>query len=220
MIGGNRKSKAAADAATSTKFEEYKLVLKKENIDEVLQNNKEDKTTAYLILQNNYLHSVVESMKDQINELKNQNEELEEDNDRLQTSKTYISGLAKNRFEIAVEYKHIIAKQNEIIDSWERLSYAILTKTIGFHLTFYLFAFLYIFYSFAIAQNVSYENTLFLVILMTHVVFYVKDIHTIKKRFDSKQMFRQIYDEIAEKEADIQKMESANSYFFELIDNY
>jgi outer membrane murein-binding lipoprotein Lpp len=56
-------------------------------------------STSYIILQNDFLHSKVKELEDQVHELTAQVAELEDDNESLETSKTSLKGYVHNQGE-------------------------------------------------------------------------------------------------------------------------
>ena len=81
---------------------EYNLFIKPSTISESVA-GKDDKTTEYIILQNNTFISKHIEMLNQLKELKSQNDELEEFNDKLGRSKGCIQGIAKNQYLLNIE---------------------------------------------------------------------------------------------------------------------
>lgn len=86
---------------------QYNLFIKPTKIHESV-NGKDDKSTEYIILQNNTLVSQhLEDVKE-ITSLKNQVDELEEYNNNLERGKQCIQGIAKNQYLLNQEKSKMI----------------------------------------------------------------------------------------------------------------
>ena len=94
--------------ASPTSSTEYNLFIKPSKILDAVS-TKEDKTTEYVILQNNELVSRHIENINTINALKVENEELEEYNSTLERGKTCIQGIAKNQYLLNQEKTKCIA---------------------------------------------------------------------------------------------------------------
>ena len=81
---------------------EYNLFIKPTTISESIA-AKDDKTTEYIILQNNTFISKHIEMLNELKELKSQNDELEEFNENLGRGKGCIQGIAKNQYLLNIE---------------------------------------------------------------------------------------------------------------------
>ena len=86
-----------------TNTPEYSLFIKQSDIDNVIQNNNDDKSTAYIILQNNELHSKYSVISKELSEITNEKLDLEDYNDKLEASKSHIQGITKNQYLISQE---------------------------------------------------------------------------------------------------------------------
>lgn len=99
---------------------EYNLFIKPSKIQESI-NCKDDKSTEYIILQNNTLFTQHLADVKEITDLKAQVEELEEYNGNLERGKTCIQGIAKNQYLLNQEktkcIDHYKAKLNASITS-------------------------------------------------------------------------------------------------------
>jgi hypothetical protein len=87
---------------------EYNLFIKPSKIEDVLK-NKDDKSTEYIILQNNTLVSKHIEYITELSKLKTQNDDLEEYNSTLERGKTCIQGIAKNQYILNQEKTKCIA---------------------------------------------------------------------------------------------------------------
>ena len=81
---------------------EYNLFIKPTTISESIA-GKDDKTTEYIILQNNTFISQHIDMLSELKEMKAQNDELEEFNEKLERGKGCIQGIAKNQYLLNIE---------------------------------------------------------------------------------------------------------------------
>lgn len=81
---------------------EYNLFIKPTAISETIS-GKDDKTTEYIILQNNVFISQHIAMLNELKEMKAQNDELEEFNEKLERGKGCIQGIAKNQYLLNIE---------------------------------------------------------------------------------------------------------------------
>jgi hypothetical protein len=92
---------------TSPPSSEYNLFIKPSKITETLA-NKDDKSTEYIIMQNNMLFTQHVAMKEEIQNIKTQFDELEEYNSSLERGKTCIQGIAKNQYLLNIENAKMI----------------------------------------------------------------------------------------------------------------
>jgi len=79
--------------------------------------DKDDKSTAYIIHQNNAIQTRYHDILNEFNELKAEKDILEEDNDKLQKAKTCLQGHVKNEFIRANNYRIIIENKNNVISN-------------------------------------------------------------------------------------------------------
>ena len=117
--------------------------------------NKEDSSTAYIILQNNVLQEKYDKISKKLYDITNVKDTMEEDNDRLEKSKICLQGYVKNYFTLASNLRKIADVQKTITKICKKIAFES-------NLTTFIIAFLSINnYSFYI--KVCLINTIILV---------------------------------------------------------
>lgn len=179
---------------------EYNFFIKPTEVDNVIE-NKDDKSTAYIILQNNTLHSKHQELKEELETIKNERDELESLNENLERSKGCIQGLAKNQYLLSQEktkqvsyYKkqlNYLYDQNEII-YYMSIPYILL---ILFHIT-----------------NMKVSITVMIMTTAAQINHYIKNYNWMKQLTKN--------NDIKEIEDEIKALDKSNDYLHELIDNY
>jgi hypothetical protein len=95
--------------------------LKKSDIDENVIDKKDvtDKSTAYIIYQNNTLMKQFHEVMQENNALKSEKEELEEYNDKLEKGRTCLQGYVKNEHDTVDKYKKLNEIYLKSINKWK-----------------------------------------------------------------------------------------------------
>lgn len=187
--------------STTSKQPEYSLFIKPSDIDTIIQSSNDDKSTSYIILQNNELHSKFNTISIELNELTTLKDELEDYNDKLERGKAHIQGITKNQYLISQEK----------------------TKMIDFYVNCYQFMFSNYIYSYAL--HIPYNFLLYFsifnlkikitIFIATYSFFINKSIHVYKfykESFNGKKI-TDIKDELS-------ILDKSNDYLHELIDNF
>ena len=179
---------------------EYNIFIKPTEVEDIIA-NKDDKSTAYIILQNNTLHSKHQHMTEEIQTLTNERDDLESLNDSLERSKGCLQGVAKNQYLLSqekskqVEYYrrqvHTCYNQFEMLNALT-LPYVLL---ILFNIT-----------------NFKVLLTVMLAISTAQVNQYIENTKWMKDLSKNK--------EIVKIEDEIRSLDKSNDHLHELIDNF
>ena len=185
----------------TSKPSEYSLFIKQSDIDNVIQSSNDDKSTTYIILQNNELHSKFIAISQELGELRNENDELEEYNGKLEKSKAHIQGITKNQYLISQE------KSKEINFYKESYQY-IWTNCL------YSYA-LHIPYNFLLMFSIFSFKVKFAIFLVTYSYYTNKciEIYKFRKDFLNGKKITDIKEEL-------QSLDKSNDHLHELIDNF
>ena len=184
-----------------TSAPEYSLFIKQSDIDNVTQNNNDDKTTAYIILQNNELHSKFNAITRELSVLTGERDTLDEYNDKLEKGKSHIQGIAKNQYLISQEK----------------------SKEIGFYKDCYQFMYshylysslLHIPYNFLLIFSIFSLKVKIALFFATYSFYFNKSIDVYKYRKESctGKKITDIKDEL-------KSLDKSNDHLHELIDNF
>lgn len=179
---------------------EFNLFIKPTEVEDVIA-NKDDKSTAYIILQNNTLHSKHLEMLEELKEVTNEKDELESLNESLDRSKSCLQGIAKNQYLLSQEkskqveyYKrqvNTMYMQSEFLH-FLTLPYILL---IMFHISNFKILIASVICITTVQINAYYENHLF--------------IKNLSKNEDIKKI-----------EDEIKTLDKSNDHLHELIDNF
>ena len=179
---------------------EYNLFIKPTKIDDIIA-NKDDKSTAYIILQNNTLHTKYQEITQKNTELTSENDELESLNDSLERSKSCLQGVAKNQYLLSQEktkqveyYKyqvHNCYDQNKLINILT-IPYVLL---ILFHIT-----------------NFKVLLTIMIIISSSQINQYIENTKWMKQLTNNEN--------IVKIEEEIKLLDKSNDHLHDLIDSY
>lgn len=180
---------------------EYNLFIKPTEIEDVIS-NKDDKSTAYIILQNNILHSKHLELLIDIKNLNNEKDDLENLNDNLSRGKSCVQGIAKNQYLLSQEKDKEIYYYKKYINEL----YNDKLKTMHFMCIPYLLIIL--------SNFITYKGQLTLVVLVLsgQLNLYISQ-NKWKKNIDTHKDIIKITDEI-------KKLDQSNEHLHELIDNF
>lgn len=161
--------------------------------------NKEDKSTQYIIHQNNVLQTKYVNLLQEFNELNAEKELLEEDNDKLQKSKTCLQGHVKNEYIRANNYKMILKHKAKCLSAFLILFFV-----------YNVIATIYMIIPFLTADP-NYIMAFIITVMAVHFGFlYYGTVY-----------FKRINDQDVEKLViENKEIEDSNKYFEELVDNF
>jgi len=185
----------------TTKKPEYSLFIKQSDIDNVIQSSNDDKSTTYIILQNNELHSKYNAISRELAELTTQKDELEEYNDKLERGKSHIQGITKNQYMISQEKSKEISFHkdcNQYMFNNYLLQYLI-------HIPY---NFLLMFSVFSIKFKIA-------IFILTYSICLnqMYDVYKYRKESLTGNKISEIKDEL-------KILDKSNDYLYELIDNF
>jgi len=81
---------------------------------------KEDRTTAYIIFQNNELHTKLEALKKEMQEIVEERDDIERDVSSLTRTRTCLQGYVKNEYELAANWKLLATSYKEHLIKFEK----------------------------------------------------------------------------------------------------
>ena len=185
----------------TTKQPEYSLFIKQSDIDNVIQSSNDDKSTAYIILQNNELQSKYSSISKELTALTSEKEEIEDYNDKLERGKAHIQGITKNQYLISQE-------KTKMIDFYKD----------RYHFMFYHYLQSYIIhipYNFLLFFSVFSMKIKFAIFILTYSFYFNHcfDMYNYRKESLSGVVITDINEEL-------QNLDKSNDYLHELIDNF
>lgn len=163
--------------------------------------NKDDKSTAYIIHQNNILQTKYIILLKEFNELKAEKDSLEEDTDKLQKAKTCLQGHVKNEYIRANNYKLIVENTEHGMNTLIKFVFSgnILSTPMYICVPF-------------ITDNIFHTLLILLAVVITHVFTIYKGIVNLK---------RIAYDpDIQKIVLENKEIEKSNTYLEELVDNF
>ena len=169
-------------------------------IDKTMQSKeKDDKSTLYIIHQNNVLQTKYMNLLAELNDLKVEKDLLEDDNDKLQKSKTCLQGHVKNEYIRANNYKTILKHKSKHLSLFLNLFFA-----------HNAIATIYMIIPF-LAMDPDYTMALIISVMTVHVAsLYYGVVY-----------FRRTNDQDVEKLIiENTEIEKSNKYLEELVDNF
>ena len=181
---------------------EYSLFIKQSDIDNVIQNSNDDKSTAYIILQNNELHSKYSVISKELSELTSEKDDLEDYNDKLERGKAHIQGVTKNQYLISQE-------KSKMIDFYKN-SYQYMFQKYMFQQIL-----IHIPYNFLIVFSIFNLKIKVAIFILTYSIFLNQalDVYKHRKEFRYGNKITDIKDELT-------NLDKSNDYLHELIDNF
>lgn len=186
---------------TNSKPSEYSLFIKQADIDNVIQSSNDDKSTAYIILQNNELHSKYNAISIQLAELTAEKDELEDYNDKLERGKAHIQGVTKNQYMISQEKtKMIDFYKNSYQDMYSHYIYSC-----ALHIPYNILLYFTVF-------STKFKVAIF---ILTYSLYIHRIIDVYKERIN---VFNG--EKITEIKDELQILDKSNDYLHELIDNF
>lgn len=81
---------------------------------------QDDKSTSYIIFQNNELHTKLETLKKEMTEVNEEKMEMETEIDSLTRSRTCLQGYVKNEFELASNWKFMASSYKDHLEKFEK----------------------------------------------------------------------------------------------------
>ena len=81
---------------------------------------QEDKSTSYIIFQNNELHTKLEELKKEMIETNEEKNEMETEISSLTRARTCLQGYVKNEFELANNWKQLASSYKEFLVKFEK----------------------------------------------------------------------------------------------------
>ena len=186
---------------STTNKPEYSLFIKQSDIDNVIQSSNDDKSTAYIILQNNELHSKYNALSREITELASEKEELEDYNDKLERSKSHIQGITKNQYLISLEK----SKETAFYKNCYQYLYINYLESCLLHIP-YNFLIIFSIFSFKVKLSIFF---------ITYSFFFNRsfDVYKFRKESLTGKKITEIKDELT-------NLDKSNDYLHELIDNF
>lgn len=170
------------------------------DIEKNMQNKeKDDKSTQYIIHQNNVLQTKYVNLLNEFNELKAEKDLLEDDNDKLQKSKTCLQGHVKNEYIRANNYKIILKHKANCLSV--------------FLILFFVYNVIALMYMTIplLTNDPNKIIALIVTVMAIHVVFLYYGV-VYFKRIDDKDV-KKLFIENKE-------IEESNKYLEELVDNF
>ena len=184
---------------TKSSTPEYNFFIKPNEIEETVK-NKDDKTTEYIIFQNNVLHSKNNELTTQMNEMNNEKNELEDYSDKLEKSKSYLQGISKNQYLLSREKdKEIVYYKSKLEQSYD------MTLLSGVFTVPYVLLIL----SNMIGMKVKYA------IMVINITTQANMMYT---NYKWKQSLYKT-EELKEIEKEIKELDHSSEYLHDLIDN-
>jgi hypothetical protein len=161
--------------------------------------DKDDKSTQYIIYQNNVLQTKYVNLLKEFIELTAEKDLLEDDNDKLQKSKTCLQGHVKNEYIRATNYKMIIKQKAECLSAFIIL----------------LFAYNVIATMYMIIPLLTTDRTYIVASIITIMVFQVVCLYY------GMVYFKRINNQAVKKlTTENKEIEKSNKYLEELVDNF
>lgn len=161
---------------------------------------KDNSSTAYIIFQNNELHTKIEEMKTELNEVTVERDEKESEIDSLTKTRTCLQGYVKNEYELAMNWKTLATfyeKQNTFYEKKWCLSYLINALLIIL-LTFIQ----------------SFQIRVTIVSLYVPLMLYFNTKYVLVMKHAEKKE-----DNVKDAKEKIEKINKSNIYIEELVDN-
>jgi hypothetical protein len=186
--------------ASNTEQNEYNLFIKPSKVEEVLT-NKDDKSTEYIILQNNTLHSKHEELKEDIARITTERDELDSLNDNLSRSKSYLQGIAKNQYLLSQERsKQVVYYKDNIEECYNNQMYI--------HLLSVPYILMILF------RILNYK-----VMVAVMIITMTGQSHLFHKNYKWKKDLP-YHPDIIKIDAEIKVLDKSNDHLHELIDNF
>lgn len=161
--------------------------------------DKDDKSTQYIIHQNNVLQTKYVNLLKEFNELKAEKDLLEDDNDKLQKSKTCLQGHVKNEYIRANNYKMILKHKSDCLSA-----FLILSLVYNVIATMYMIIPL-------LTTDPHYIMASITTVMAVHGVFLYYGMMYFKRTQD---------EEVKKLVIEIKEIEDSNKYLEELVDNF
>jgi hypothetical protein len=188
-------------SSPSHNIEEYQMFIKPSKVQDVID-NKDDKSTAYIILQNNVLHSKHLDLLEQIEKLTAERDELESINDGLSRSKAHLQGIAKNQYLLSLEKSKLVSHYRASTDYLHRELMLTHLGSIPYVILCYLVTVMSFKFIFAA-----------IVVGFTGQIRLVYDATKWKESLTKGPDIAKVFDEI-------QSLDKSNDHLHELIDNF
>lgn len=180
---------------------EYQMFIKPSKVESVIA-DKDDKSTAYIILQNNVLHSKHLDLLEQIEKLTAERDELESLNDSLCKSKAHLQGIAKNQYLLAQE-------RSKLVDHFRKSVDHCFNECMLTHLFTVVFAIL--------CYLATFTNFQF--VLAGILVGFTGQVHVIVQSYKWKEELTKNAD-IVKVFEEIKTLDKSNDHLHQLIDNF
>ena len=163
--------------------------------------NKDDKSTAYIIHQNNILQTKYVDLLNEFNELKAEKDSLEEDNDKLQKAKTCLQGHVKNEYIRANNYKMIAGNTEKGMYTLIKFMFSgnIVATPMYMAVPF-------------ITDNKLYTLMILLTVVTIHATTLYKGLVELKRIAYAANITKIVMDN--------KEIEKSNTYLEELVDNF
>ena len=177
-----------------------KMFFSTSDIKENVLNKKDDASIAYIIMQNNQLHTNCDHLKEELMEIKFQKQELEEEVDSLSKTRTCLQGYVKNELELADNWKNVAKIYQRHLDSYfSAYLNAIIISTI-------------ISVTIGLIPMYQFRLTLLTLFIPTFLYYNMYELLTIKRKYTKD-------DSLIEFKNNIKTIEKNNIYILDLIDN-
>lgn len=161
---------------------------------------KDDTSSAYIIMQNNELHTHVHNLKEELSQLKYEKEELEQEVDSLSKTRTCLQGYVKNELELTEHWKTVsMIYEKQLNLYYKRWFVCIHISTIACIVL-------------TLLPIVQLRNALLLIYVPPFVYYNMKDLMKIKHKHTKDDI-------LVENKESIEKIEKSNIYIQDLIDN-
>ena len=161
---------------------------------------KDDVSTAYIIFQNNELHTKLENVKNDLIEVTTEKDELENEVDSLTKTRTCLQGYVKNEHIIGSNWKKIAMCYHSVLKKYNKnmnIQYLV-------NIIFVLL----------ISSIINYELRISIAIIYSTSNIYVN----YKRGIELNKQWLQNVD-ILGYQTEIKNLDKSNSYIDELIDN-
>jgi hypothetical protein len=160
---------------------------------------RDDASIAYIIMQNNELHTKVSEFKNKVILLRCANDEFEIEVESLTKTRTCLQGYMKNEVELANKWKLISNTYEKELKSYLHAW----TVCIYISMLFYVMN--------SIIRNIEFRLAITFIYIPTFLYYVIVELNRIKKNY--------INDTISEAKIFIDKIEKSNTYIQDLIDN-
>ena len=161
---------------------------------------KEDKSTSYIIFQNNELHTKLQNLQKEMNEVNEEKTEMENEISSLTRARTCLQGYVKNEFELATNWKFMASSYKDHLIKFEKawvisclfnLLFMVLLSMIG---------------------SFSLRITVVSLYIPTTFTLTAMRIHNLHKGWSTNEKNKETLEKI-------EKIDKSNVYIQELVDN-